>query len=234
MGTAIIPAPNLNVKKTDIVNNLTSTNTDKPLSAAQGKALNDLIAQSTATLDSHIKAHNLGNITTLSAFQNALDSMVSGITGVGFYEYMFTAYFSGTGFAPFNISNSQVFGSLTIAGENRYNIMVYNHANIDNMWRGTKLLTTWSWTKIANEQSTAFDTLFHNVNNVSGTTDANGNLLLPVVATGERHAVIFAWDGTHVFIPFYYSGNWYCRVQYSNAVGDPYANQNVTCSYYYI
>ena len=50
MGTAIIPAPNLNVKKTDIVNNLTSTNTDKPLSAAQGKALNDLVAQSTATL----------------------------------------------------------------------------------------------------------------------------------------------------------------------------------------
>ena len=48
MGTAIIPAPNLNVKKTDIVNNLTSTNTDKPLSAAQGKALKDLIAQSTA------------------------------------------------------------------------------------------------------------------------------------------------------------------------------------------
>ena len=127
MPAIVIPAPNANVKKSDIINNLTSTETQKPLSAAQGKALNDLVAQ-----------------------------------------------------------------------------------------------------------STAFDTLFHNVNNVSGTTDANGNLLLPVVATGERHAVIFAWDGTHVFIPFYYSGNWYCRVQYSNAVGDPYANQNVTCSYYYI
>ena len=48
MGTAIIPAPNLNVKKTDIVNNLTSQETQKPLSAAQGKALNEAIAQSTA------------------------------------------------------------------------------------------------------------------------------------------------------------------------------------------
>lgn len=36
------------VAKADIVDNLTSTNTDKPLSAAQGKALNEAIAQSTA------------------------------------------------------------------------------------------------------------------------------------------------------------------------------------------
>lgn len=41
MSTAVIPAPKKFVEKTDIVNNLTSTATDQPLSAAQGKALND-------------------------------------------------------------------------------------------------------------------------------------------------------------------------------------------------
>lgn len=34
--------------KSDVINNLTSTATDKPLSAAQGKALSEAIAQSTA------------------------------------------------------------------------------------------------------------------------------------------------------------------------------------------
>lgn len=44
MPAIVIPAPNANVKKSDIINNLTSTATDQPLSAAQGKALNDTIA----------------------------------------------------------------------------------------------------------------------------------------------------------------------------------------------
>ena len=51
MGTAVISAPNANVKKSDIINNLTSTATDKPLSAAQGKVLEEHIQQSTAITD---------------------------------------------------------------------------------------------------------------------------------------------------------------------------------------
>lgn len=39
----------------DVVNNLTSTATDKPLSAAQGKALNEAIQQSTATVDEKLR-----------------------------------------------------------------------------------------------------------------------------------------------------------------------------------
>ena len=41
MPAIVIPAPNTNVKKSDIVDNLTSTATNQPLSAAQGKALNE-------------------------------------------------------------------------------------------------------------------------------------------------------------------------------------------------
>lgn len=48
MSTAVIPAPKKFVEKTDVVNNLSSTRTDKPLSANMGKALSEAIAQSTA------------------------------------------------------------------------------------------------------------------------------------------------------------------------------------------
>ena len=55
------------VNYTDIVNSLTSTATDKPLSAAQGKALNEAIQQITATVHSvnvngaSIIAYRVGN-----------------------------------------------------------------------------------------------------------------------------------------------------------------------------
>jgi len=45
MSTAVIPAPKKFVEKTDIVNNLTSTSTTQPLSAAQGKVLNEQITK---------------------------------------------------------------------------------------------------------------------------------------------------------------------------------------------
>lgn len=45
MPATVIPAPNTNVKKSEIINNLTSTATDKPLSANMGKTLNDKVTQ---------------------------------------------------------------------------------------------------------------------------------------------------------------------------------------------
>lgn len=41
MPAIVIPAPNTNVKKSDIINNLTSTSTTAPLSANMGKTLNE-------------------------------------------------------------------------------------------------------------------------------------------------------------------------------------------------
>lgn len=53
MATSTIKQPMVDVIRTsDVVNNLTSTVTDKPLSAAQGKALNDkIITMNTFALD---------------------------------------------------------------------------------------------------------------------------------------------------------------------------------------
>lgn len=57
------------VLKTDVVNNLTSTATDVPLSAAQGKALNDKVATAQNTADSaNTKATSLeSTVNTLSS-----------------------------------------------------------------------------------------------------------------------------------------------------------------------
>lgn len=43
------------VKKSDIVDNLSSTDTDKPLSAAQGKALNEKIDETSSALNASAK-----------------------------------------------------------------------------------------------------------------------------------------------------------------------------------
>ena len=56
------------VSTSNIVNNLTSTETQKPLSAAQGKALKDLIAQSTANIigtSTDLSSYTPGNLFTL-------------------------------------------------------------------------------------------------------------------------------------------------------------------------
>lgn len=50
MNTAIAQSTADVIRTGDVVDNLTSTATDKPLSAAQGKALNEAIAQSTADI----------------------------------------------------------------------------------------------------------------------------------------------------------------------------------------
>lgn len=67
---------------------------------------------------------------------------------------------------------------------------------------------------------------------ITGTTDANGNV---VVQTGLAVKVIlFAWDDTHLFIPFRYRNAWYCRVQMSDATGSEYANMSVNFNILFI
>ena len=65
----------------------------------------------------------------------------------------------------------------------------------------------------------------------TGTTDSNGNLLLS--STVSKQCVLFVWDNTHVFIPFYYNGKWYARVQITDAAGTAVTNTNISASIYY-
>lgn len=66
----------------------------------------------------------------------------------------------------------------------------------------------------------------------NGTTDGNGNLAI----TGETGVLIilFAWDGSHIFIPFFYSNNWYLKVCSTNSSLTNLVNAAISCDYYYV
>lgn len=65
----------------------------------------------------------------------------------------------------------------------------------------------------------------------TGTSDANGNLK---ITTSGVKIILFAWNGQHVFIPFFYAGNWYVRCQRTDLNGSGIANTQFTVNYYYI
>lgn len=79
-GTPITPAALNNMESgisaaltsADVVNNLTSTATNKPLSAAQGKVLNDKIAQDSYT-SGGVTARKFGAVVSLSAKNLPID-----------------------------------------------------------------------------------------------------------------------------------------------------------------
>lgn len=69
--------------------------------------------------------------------------------------------------------------------------------------------------------------------NYTATTDSNGNARVSPSGFLAK-TILFAWNNLQVFIPFYYSDNWYVRVQYPNAQGQVVVNTSVTFSFYYI
>ena len=103
MGTLVIPAPAKYVRKSEIVDNLTSTSTTAPLSANMGKTLEEHVQQSTANFLAY------GN-TTRGKNLNDLRPTNGGI-------YMYNGYGSSdmTGTLPFTDSYGILF-----CGENGY------------------------------------------------------------------------------------------------------------------
>lgn len=66
----------------------------------------------------------------------------------------------------------------------------------------------------------------------TGTTDANGNLQLSNDET--MSSILFAWDGTHICIPFFYNNNWYVHMAVTDSTMSAWANKSVTVNYHYI
>ena len=67
----------------------------------------------------------------------------------------------------------------------------------------------------------------------TGTSDANGNLRIDTSGFSVK-ILLFAWNGQHVFIPFYYNSAWYVRCQRTDLNGSGIANSQFTINYYYI
>lgn len=99
--------------------------------------------------------------------------------------------------------------------------------------QGSNKAVTSGGTYTAIQQSTATAWLKKR-ENITVTTDANGNAQIQSVPGDPIKVLLFAWDGSHIFIPFYYNNTWYCRVQYTNAAGNILASTSVTFSIYYV
>lgn len=68
---------------------------------------------------------------------------------------------------------------------------------------------------------------------VTNTSDNNGNVMVNLSGVNIK-VILFAWDGLRIYIPFYYNGNWYCRVQTTAATSQAVINTNLTFQFYYI
>ena len=100
----------------DVVNNLTSTNTDKPLSANMGKTLNEAIAQSTAKLK---------RIT---------------VTGVNSTNFMVTGFMAANGITPSKVLGVYINSD---SGFSQQPISVfYNNIAADNLYIRTATAPT--------------------------------------------------------------------------------------------
>lgn len=111
---------------------------------------NQTLVAAIGALNSKIKYNNLGNIGTLTALQTALETLGDGISGISEASQTYSFYFYTTAaFAPFMSSQSVHIGEMTIAGTNRFNVTISNHADVGNYYHGTCLAGTWSWEKLS-------------------------------------------------------------------------------------
>lgn len=129
------------VAKADIVNDLTSTATDKPLSANMGKALNDKIT-----------IHDLGIFSTKSDFESAILTAIT--TGDGLkYGYVHFLIVLNDGFG--NVQPGRFTGIVMRAADGRY------QCNMQSTWQnmvfGIYNNNAWNWEEAAlNSKMLAF------------------------------------------------------------------------------
>lgn len=83
------------IPKTDVVNNLNSTNTDKPLSAAQGKALNDKIAWTKTS-----ESNGIG-IDHAISYPNTAKEIIVNVAWLDSLSYAYTINIADVGMSSF-------------------------------------------------------------------------------------------------------------------------------------
>ena len=120
------------VAVTDIVNNLTSTATNKPLAAAQGKALNDNITSLSGQIGNYTPMNKGGDITA-SSLSEAVNKMIKayGTQPIGqpftfAFIYNTTFYFGIACYSLSNISFGRFFYTNT---EEMYSFRNNNNEN---------------------------------------------------------------------------------------------------------
>jgi hypothetical protein len=139
MPAIVIPAPNANVKKSDIVNNLTSTSTTAPLSANMGKTLHDKVTQ--------------------FGFSDEYSSLLSAINSVRTtkaYPISFTKI-GNTELSdlPAGIANTNEINGIIFGTDIRTTVVIHNYTantSVISVWMRTIFNGNWhsDWLKISN------------------------------------------------------------------------------------
>lgn len=116
------------VSKSDVVNNLTTNDSTKVLSAAQGKALNDKIA-----------TYSIGT-NTLANIQTALASFGATLSNAEIRPIWFTI---STSSGLFNTTS--YYGTIRRDSNGRYNVYVQGMGNSEQTVYGNYMNSTWTW-----------------------------------------------------------------------------------------
>lgn len=90
-------------------------------------------------------ASDIGNITSLSSLQSTLKTLADALALYETKYFFVTIAFSGT----FEYYNTVYTGEISYITPDRYNVLMQNHTNASQIYRGACSSGTWSWDRLA-------------------------------------------------------------------------------------
>lgn len=167
--------------------------------------------QWTNLLTSIDKGDMTATATALGNIKTSLDNIYTRLNSIGFDTTQWG-----------NLVNAITNQSITVDLSNITSDVVSNESTVTPADTVTEALD------VLKSDLSKFDIL---VENYTTTTDTNGN----VAIEGYTNMKIlnFAWDSSHIFIPFFFNGKWFCRVQLTDATGTAIRNTSVTFNFFY-
>ena len=98
------------------------------------------------TLNSNISYRNLGNISSLADLQTAITNAIGSDVSSRRIYIMFVL---SAAFTPFTASGQNHFGQIDVSQDSRWSVLITQHSNIANIYRGVNAGGTWTWDQLA-------------------------------------------------------------------------------------
>ena len=135
----------------------TLTTTAKTVVGAINENASGISSNSTAITKwaSRHSASDIGTITSLSALQSTLKTLADALALYETKYFFVTINFSGT----FEYYNTVYTGEITYITPDRYNVLMQNHTNASQIYRGACASGTWSWAQLVTKENATISTL---------------------------------------------------------------------------
>ena len=205
------PVGSNQILTSDVVDNLTTNDASKVLSAKQGKVLNDKIVY-----------HDIGTFASVSALQTALATYGNAMQNNSDSKIQFFMQNAESVFYQ-----TSYYGTITRGTfEGRYLINASGASEKDNQISGLLRNGTWSWYSAADQMATLVK---HD--SITETTDSNGVILTN--RTINNVDIISEWAQYYVIKKYINSAyKWGFKVE--SLAGDTVTSTSVTINYAYI